>query len=174
MVERAVLICVVSLLVGDVSVAAAENEAARRAALVAADELQDLTGEIARGLWDLSETALRENRSAELLAGVLAAEGFAVETGVAGMPTAFVASWGEGRPIIGVLAEYDALPAIGHACGHNLIEEGGVRPALSALGYEFYDHGYNGDGLRLADRKMVPALFRNSEWFLGIFTRQGT
>jgi aminobenzoyl-glutamate utilization protein B len=149
MVERAVLICVVSLLVGDVSVAAAENEAARRAALVAADELQDLTGEIARGLWDLSETALRENRSAELLAGVLAAEGFAVETGVAGMPTAFVATWGRGRPVIGVLAEFDALPGVGNAavperapredgvtagqgCGHNLFGAASVVGAIAA------------------------------------------
>jgi aminobenzoyl-glutamate utilization protein B len=149
MVERAVLICAVSLLLGDVPVAVAGSEAARHAALGAADELQDLTEEIARGLWDLSETALREDRSAELLTRILAGEGFAVEEGVAGMPTAFVASWGAGRPVIGVLAEFDALPGVGNAavperapredgvtagqgCGHNLFGAASVVGAIAA------------------------------------------
>jgi len=99
-------------------------------------------------LWDYSEVALREVRSAELLAGILEHEGFAVERGIAGMPTAFVARYGEGRPIIGILAEYDALPGVGNApvparqsrtdgvttgqgCGHNLFGAASVGAAIA-------------------------------------------
>ena len=57
---------------------------------------------------------LEEARSAEFIARILEAEGFALERGVADMPTAFVAQWGEGGPVIGILAEYDALPNIGN------------------------------------------------------------
>jgi aminobenzoyl-glutamate utilization protein B len=120
----------------------------REAALEAAEGLEDLTGELARDLWTLAETALKEERSARRLSDVLAAEGFSVESGVAGLPTAFVASWGEGRPIIGVLAEYDALPGVGnaavperspredgvtagHGCGHNLFGAASVVGAIA-------------------------------------------
>lgn len=91
---------------------------------------------IARKIWDHPEVALEEHFAAELLAGELEAAGFAVERGVGQMKTAFVASWGEGAPIIGLLGEYDALPGLsqalsvdreplradgpGHGCGHNL------------------------------------------------------
>lgn len=87
-------------------------------------------------IWAWAETALREHRSAKALADYAERQGFRVERGVAGMPTAFVAAFGEGRPIIGILGEYDALPGIsqkasavkepleaggaGHGCGHNL------------------------------------------------------
>ncbi len=86
-------------------------------------------------IWEFAEVGLQEFKSAELLAGELEKAGFAVEKGVAGMPTAFVATWGSGKPKIGFLAEYDALPhlsqkvstkkepvvddAPGHGCGHN-------------------------------------------------------
>jgi aminobenzoyl-glutamate utilization protein B len=130
-------------------VRAGDQDAAREAALEAAGQLETETAEIARALWDLSETALREERSATLLREVLAGEGFSIEAGVAGMPTAFVASWGEGRPIIGILAEYDALPGVGnavvperspredgvtagHGCGHNLFGAASVVGAMAA------------------------------------------
>lgn len=87
-------------------------------------------------VWAFAETALRETRSAETLAAYAEKSGFTVQRGVAGMPTAFVASYGAGHPIIGILGEYDALPGIsqkaqatqealtagapGHGCGHNL------------------------------------------------------
>ena len=118
---------------------------------MAAREVDGLSGEIAStaaSLWTFSETALRETRSAALLADLLQREGFAVERAVAGMPTAFVATWGGGRPVLGILAEYDALPGVGNApvprkearedgvtsgqgCGHNLFGAGSVGAALA-------------------------------------------
>lgn len=67
------------------------------------------------------ELLFEERFAAALLAGELEKEGFAVQRGAAGMETAFVGSYGQGRPMIGFMAEYDALPQIGHACGHNLM-----------------------------------------------------
>src|SRR5688572_20817696 len=85
---------------------------------MAVQEAERLSAEIAgmcSRLWTFSETALRETRSAALLADLLEREGFRVERGVSDMPTAFVATWGSGRPVIGILAEYDALPGVGNA-----------------------------------------------------------
>ena len=67
------------------------------------------------------ETAFQEHRSAQWLADYLEANGFQVERGICGIATAFRASYGSGRPVIAFLAEYDALPGIGHGCGHNII-----------------------------------------------------
>lgn len=128
-------------------VAAAELEPIKEAAVVAIEahraELVGLSDEV----WAFAETALREHRSAALLADSLEAQGFTVTRGVAGMPTAFVASFGEGRPIIGVLGEYDALPGIsqrahptqeplepgaaGHGCGHNLLGTASLGATLA-------------------------------------------
>ncbi len=98
-------------------------------------------------VWGFAETALLEARSSKLLADYAEKQGFTVERGVAGLPTAFVASYGEGRPIIGVLGEYDALPGLsqkaqstkealepgapGHGCGHNLLGTGALGAALA-------------------------------------------
>ncbi|MEW6125960.1 MAG: amidohydrolase [Acidobacteriota bacterium] len=87
-------------------------------------------------IWAFAETALKEYKSAKLLADYAERQGFKVTRNVAGMPTAFTAEYGQGRPIIGVLGEFDALPGIsqkaspnkealnvgapGHGCGHNL------------------------------------------------------
>ena len=110
--------------------------------------LKDDIRHISMELWKLSETALKERRSAEMLIRYLEKQGFQVERNVAGMPTAFVAAYGRGRPIIGVLAEYDALPGVGnkpeprkaarddgvtsgHGCGHNLFAAGSVAAAVA-------------------------------------------
>ncbi len=93
-------------------------------------------------VWGLAETAMREKASAEALASALESDGFTVVRGVAGMPTAFMASYGQGKPVIAVLGEYDALPGLnqareseqkaqqkgapGHGCGHNLLGAAGV------------------------------------------------
>jgi aminobenzoyl-glutamate utilization protein B len=98
-------------------------------------------------VWAFAETALRETRSARLLSDYAEKQGFKVERGVAGMPTAFIATYGEGRPIIGILGEYDALPGIsqkaapvkepyepgaaGHGCGHNLFGAASLGAALA-------------------------------------------
>ena len=127
---------------------AQEPDRLKRAALQEAEALKPTIDRIAAELWEYAETALRENRSAALLADTLEAAGFTVERGVAGMPTAFVATYGEGSPVIGILAEYDALPGVGnaavpersprldgvasgHGCGHNLFGAGSVGGALA-------------------------------------------
>jgi len=98
-------------------------------------------------IWRFAETALRETRSSKLLADYAEKQGFEVKRGVAGMPTAFIASYGQGRPIIGILGEYDALPGIsqkaqpvkealeagsaGHGCGHNLFGTASLGAAVA-------------------------------------------
>jgi amidohydrolase len=79
---------------------------------------------LSRRIFDLAELSLEETRSAAALCRFLRSEGFAVRRGAGGLPTAFVArrcGRGGKRPRIAFLAEYDALPGVGHACGHNLI-----------------------------------------------------
>ncbi|MBU2033072.1 MAG: amidohydrolase, partial [Alphaproteobacteria bacterium] len=70
------------------------------------------TARVAQQLWDWAELGYLETRSTRLLQDELAAEGFAITPGVAGIPTAFVGEWGEGGPVIAILAEFDALPGI--------------------------------------------------------------
>jgi aminobenzoyl-glutamate utilization protein B len=121
-----------------------EAEAALRQVRALDTEVQDM----AMQLWDFSEISLQEHRSAALLADRLEQEGFRLVRGVAGMPTAFTAEWGSGKPVIGIVAEYDALPNIGndpvpkeqarddgnphgHGCGHNLFGAGSVGAAIA-------------------------------------------
>lgn len=98
-------------------------------------------------IWGFAETALRERRSAAALADYAEQQGFAVTRGVAGMPTAFVATFGSGSPVIGIMGEYDALPGIsqaaapqrealvegaaGHGCGHNLFGPASLGAAVA-------------------------------------------
>ncbi|PWH07910.1 amidohydrolase [Brachybacterium endophyticum] len=84
------------------------------------------------------ETAWNEHESAAVLTGRLEAWGFEVALGVAGLPTAFVAEHGTGSRTIGLVAEYDALPGLGHACGHNVIAAAalGAAHALQAVADE--------------------------------------
>ena len=88
-------------------------------------------------LWDVAmalhaepETAFAEHRAATLLTDALAFDGFEVQRGVAGLPTAFTGEAGSGSPRVALLLEYDALPGLGHACGHNLIAAAGLAAAL--------------------------------------------
>ncbi|WP_433549621.1 amidohydrolase [Streptomyces sp. CA-294286] len=99
---------------------------------------QEVTARAPR-LWDVAlalhrepELAFEEHAAARLLTGELAGAGFTVRRGVADMPTAFVAEAGTGeRPRVAFLLEYDALPGLGHACGHNLIAAAGLGAALA-------------------------------------------
>ena len=121
---------------------------AKQTALQEVEALRPQLEHLASSLWKFAETALQEEKSAELLIEALAKEGFTIERGVAGMPTAFIASYGEGRPIIGILAEFDALPGVGnepvpekrprqdgvrsgHGCGHNLFGAASVIGAIA-------------------------------------------
>lgn len=107
------------------------------------DRLIDLSDQI----WAFAETALEEIRSAELLADEAEKQGFTVERGVAEMPSAFIATYGSGKPIIGILGEFDALPGLsqkisvekepldegkpGHGCGHNLFGTASLGAAVA-------------------------------------------
>jgi aminobenzoyl-glutamate utilization protein B len=111
------------------------------------DELEPRLKRVAQDLWEHPELGLREERAATALREALAAEGFDVDAGVGGMPTAFVATYGDGGPRIGILGEYDALPGLsqrvraerdpveqggpGHGCGHNLFGTAGVGAAIA-------------------------------------------
>ncbi len=109
-----------------------------------AQELRDVN----KAIWEYAEVGLQEHKSANLLMSKLKSAGFTIKSGVSNMPTAFVASYGSGQPIIGILAEYDALPGMsqkvdsfrtpvttaqpGHACGHSGLGTGALGAALAA------------------------------------------
>jgi aminobenzoyl-glutamate utilization protein B len=102
---------------------------------------------VATNIWNLAELGYKEGKSANLLQSMLKEEGFTIETGVAGIPTAFTATFGSGTPVIGVLGEYDALPGFsqdavpfkkelagntnGHACGHHLFGSASAAAAIA-------------------------------------------
>ena len=88
--------------------------------------LRDLSNE----LWRTPELGFKEYKAHKLLTDFLEKEGFRVERSYTGLETAFKATFGSGRPNVCVICEYDALPEIGHACGHNLIAEAGVAAGL--------------------------------------------
>ena len=110
------------------------------------DESLPKYGKIAHEIWELAELGFLETQSTLILQRHLKTEGFTITTGVADMPTAFVAEYGNGKPIIGLLAEYDALPGMaqkavpdkaaiegqdaGHACGHHLFGTGSMAAAI--------------------------------------------
>ena len=117
-------------------------------AIAKTDDLRPLIHEMSNSLWEYSEIALKEIKSAELLSNALEKNGFKVERGVAGMPSAFVATYGAGNPVIGILAEFDALPGVGNeavsrkeprkdgvtsgqGCGHNLFGAASVGAAIA-------------------------------------------
>ncbi|NJB70480.1 aminobenzoyl-glutamate utilization protein B [Saonia flava] len=109
------------------------------------DSKSDTYGAIAQNIWDFAEMGYLEEKSSSLLQQTLTDEGFSVKKGVAGIPTAFIAEYGSGLPVIAILGEYDALPglsqqaipekksaekAAGHACGHHLF---GTASAAAAI-----------------------------------------
>ena len=103
-------------------------------------------GAIAQKIWDYAEMGYQEEKSVALLQKTLGDEGFTITKGVAGMPTAFIAEYGEGKPVIAILGEYDALPGLsqlavpekksankeaGHACGHHLFGTASIAAAIT-------------------------------------------
>ncbi|MBD3172247.1 amidohydrolase [Candidatus Bathyarchaeota archaeon] len=122
-------------------------------------ENSDRIIEISDEIWEYAELGLLEDNSAKLLSEELRRHGFALESGLGGMPTAFVATWGEGGPVVGVMGEYDALPGLsqkvktekdpleegapGHGCGHNIHGATGLAGAI-AIRYAMEEHGLEG------------------------------
>src|SRR5262245_51418786 len=102
---------------------------------------------IARQIWGFAEVGYQETKSSALLQEQLRAAGFKVESGVAEIPTAFVATFGSGKPVIGILGEFDALPGLsqeamptrkpivdggpGHGCGHHLFGTASTAAAIA-------------------------------------------
>jgi aminobenzoyl-glutamate utilization protein B len=116
--------------------------------------------EIAKYIWDNPELSMVEFKSSAKLQEYLAKNGFKLEKGVAGMATAFVATWGSGKPVIGIMGEFDALPnlsqeagvtskkpitpgASGHGCGHNLFGTSSATAAI-AIAKAMEKHGIKG------------------------------
>jgi amidohydrolase len=87
---------------------------------------------LGRNLHEYPEIALQEHKALQWLTDDLRSNNFTIENGICDMPTAFRASYGKGKPKIALLAEYDALPGLGHACGHNLIATAAVAAAIGA------------------------------------------
>ncbi len=103
--------------------------------------------QLQKQIWSIPELGFLETKSSNMLQNHLQEQGFKIETGVAGMPTAFIATYGSGSPVIGISAEFDALPGLsqdtvpyrkpvleggnGHACGHNLLGTGAVAGAVA-------------------------------------------
>ena len=117
-------------------------------------------GLISDAIWNFAELGMQEFKSSALLIKTLEDEGFKLDKGVAGMPTCFVATWGSGKPVIGILGEFDALPMIsqkplsaiqapvvdgapGHGCGHNMMGTAGVA-AIVALKRSMEQNGIGG------------------------------
>lgn len=124
----------------------------KQAAIAVIEAKRDTICQVADKIWDYAELSLQEERSADLYCHVLRMEGFAVERGICNIPTAFSASYGSGRPVLGILAEYDALSGLsqkagslvreelapggsGHGCGHNLLGAGALAAALGVKAY---------------------------------------
>lgn len=122
------------------------GEAERERMLKAMEARASHFGEISRQIWEFAELGYKEQRSSSLLQEELRKAGFRVQANVGGMPTAFTAEWGSGKPVIGILGEFDALPGLsqdivperkplvnggsGHGCGHNLF---GTASAFAAI-----------------------------------------
>ena len=103
-------------------------------------------------VWAVPELYFHETKSAAILIKALKEEGFEVQEGVDGIPTAFIGTWGSGKPVIGILGEFDALPSLsqeagcwehkeivkggpGHGCGHNALGAGAMAAAAAAKDY---------------------------------------
>ena len=111
------------------------------------DAAAERHGQLSRTIWETAEVGYKETRSSALLRDELRSAGFRIDDGVAGMPTAFVATWGSGTPVIGIMGEFDALPGLsqenvpeqkarvagapGHGCGHNLLGVASMAAALA-------------------------------------------
>ncbi len=119
----------------------------KKAVLASVEKHQQELIKFSDQIWGFAETAMKETQSAKVLADYAEAQGFKVTRGVAEIPTAFIAEFGSGKPIIGVLGEFDALPGLsqkaqptkeallngtpGHGCGHNMFGAASLGAALS-------------------------------------------
>ncbi len=122
------------------------QDADKKKVIVRIQQQESHYSAIAQKIWNYAEVGYKEKQSSALLQETLKQAGFTIESGVAGIPTAFVATYGQGKPVIGIMAEYDALPGLsqdsiptkrslgaasGHACGHHLFGTGSSAAAIA-------------------------------------------
>jgi aminobenzoyl-glutamate utilization protein B len=152
----AILFCALLLASDPIQLSASKKDAdappsERDEILRKMDEQASHFGELSRRIWEFAEVGYKERESSGLLKSELQSAGFQIQENIAGIPTAFVASYGKGEPVIGILGEYDALPGLsqevraekrpriagapGHGCGHNLF---GVASAFAAITIKNY------------------------------------
>ncbi|MEM9887751.1 MAG: amidohydrolase [Bacteroidota bacterium] len=126
---------------------AQEISASKQAIINSVESHKTALIDLSDQIWGFAETAFEETQSSALLADYAEEQGFRVERGVADLPTAFIASYGSGKPIVGILGEFDALPGLsqqavpekapivvgqsGHGCGHNLFGAGSLGAAIA-------------------------------------------
>jgi aminobenzoyl-glutamate utilization protein B len=134
------------LLLAFVSLSVFAQDADKKKVLARIQQQESHYSAIAQKIWNFAEVGYKEKQSSALLQETLKQAGFTIESSVAGIPTAFVATYGQGKPVIGIMAEYDALPGLsqdsiptkrslggasGHACGHHLFGTGSSAAAIA-------------------------------------------
>src|SRR5581483_2643274 len=128
----------------------------KTAMLQAIDARRSTYADVAKQIWGFAEVGYQEEKSSALLEQQLKAAGFSVTARAADTPTAFVASYGSGKPVIAVLGEFDALPGLsqaalpdrspvtagapGHGCGHNLLGSGAALAVVTLKQYMEANH----------------------------------
>jgi aminobenzoyl-glutamate utilization protein B len=138
---------VLTLFVFGLSFSQAKLSKTKKAIIASVEKHEAKLIQISDEIWALAETAFEETKSSKILADYAELQGFKVERGVAGEPTAFVATYGSGKPIISVLGEFDALPGLsqkteptknpvvdgnpGHGCGHNMFGAASLGAAVA-------------------------------------------
>jgi aminobenzoyl-glutamate utilization protein B len=136
-------LCLVALVIGDQDIAFAQKPALNDSISRRGEE----TWAVAKQIWQFAEPGYQETQSSKLLADTLEKAGFVVKRGVADIPTAFTATYGEGKPVIGIMGEYDALPGLsqqavpeqlaregasyGHGCGHHMFGAASMSAAIA-------------------------------------------
>jgi len=127
---------------------AAQRSDEKAAVMQRIDAKRDHYATVAKQIWGFAELGYQEQKSSALLQQELEAAGFQVKAGVADIPTAFVATFGSGKPVVAIIGEFDALPGLsqeaqsaqrhaieengaGHGCGHNLLGTGALAAAVA-------------------------------------------
>jgi aminobenzoyl-glutamate utilization protein B len=144
------------LLVGGAQQSRAQSSSAHEQLKKLVDDNSANWKQVSKQIWGFAELGYHEEKSSALLQSQLKAAGFSVQSGVADEPTAFIASYGQGKPVIAILGEFDALPGLsqqavperapvnaggsGHGCGHNLLGSGAALAAVAAKQYMDANH----------------------------------
>src|SRR3954468_4457265 len=149
LMRRNPTVALLLLLLAAAAISAQQPSADDRAALLRGiDAKREKYADVAKEIWGFAEVGYQEQKSSALLQQQLKAAGFQVSAGVAGIPTAFVATFGSGKPVIAIVGEFDALPGLsqeaqtanrhaieegapGHGCGHNLLGTGALASAVA-------------------------------------------